>query len=101
MTIQEFDKKYKKNGGIKQLTLMREKLETLEKISNKFGVCKERVRQWMTDLFDEKYDPRNERRKRKIEVIKKLIQKHGVEKTKALYSGLNKSYLKEAIKELN
>ena len=100
MDIETFNSIYKKRGGIKQLSLMREKLESLDEISKRFGVCKERARQWMTELFDEQYDPRKERRRRKVEIVKDLIKKHGVEKTKCLYPGLNKEYLKEAIKNL-
>jgi len=101
MTIEEFDKRYKRKGGIKQLSLMRERLDSLDKISKRFGVCKERVRQWMVEMFDETYDKRRERRLRKVEIVKDSIKKHGIEKTKALFPGLNRRYLKEAIKNLN
>lgn len=97
MTIKQFNKKYKEQGGIKQLSNMRENLETLRSISGFFNVSSERVRQWMVEFFGEKYDPRCERRKKTIKAIKELIEKHGVEKTRALYPGINKSYLQSAI----
>ena len=100
MDIETFNKTYKRKGGIKQLSLMRENLESLNEISKRFGVCKERARQWMTEIFHENYDPRNERKRKKVEILKELIQEHGVEKTKSLYPGINKGYLEEAIKQL-
>lgn len=99
MTIEEFNKTYGRIGGIKQLSLMRENLEPLDRIAFTFQVSKERVRQWMVELFGEKYDPRAKRREKRVEAIKKLIKKYGVEKTKQLHP-VNKSYLKEAIKQI-
>lgn len=101
MTIKQFNKKYKKQGGIKKLSDMRDGFETLKSLSKQFEVSKERIRQWMLLFFGEKYDPRYERRKHKVESIKSLIRKHGVEKTEKLYSGINRSYLQEAISNLN
>lgn len=97
MTIKQFNKKYKDQGGIKQLSKMREELETLKEIAKHFNVCVERIRQWTVEFFGEIYDPRYERRKRTIEVIKSLIKRHGVEKTRTLYPDINRSYLQEAI----
>lgn len=97
MTIKDFNNKYTENGGIKQLSDMRENLVTLKDISEHFDVSIERVRQWMIDFFEERYDPRYERRKRTIEAIEKLIDKHGIKRTKDLYPGINKSYLQSAI----
>ena len=100
MTIERFNALYGNKGGIKQLTKMRDDCETLLNISTHFGVSKERVRQWMEEIFNSPYDPRAKRREIRVEAIKKLIQLHGVEKTKQLYSGINKSYLAEAIKNI-
>jgi len=99
MTIKRFNEKYKDSGGIKQLSDMRDNFNTLKQISEQFKVSKERVRQWMVIFFEEKYDPRYERRKNKINAIRKLIENHGIEKTQALYPGINKSYLQAAINE--
>ena len=79
---------------------MRGELETLKEISEHFGVCVERVRQWTVEFFGEIYDPRYERRRRMIIIIRSLIEKHGVEKTKTLYPDMNRSYLQEAINSL-
>jgi len=97
MNIEEFNEKYKEQGGIKQLSSMRENLDTLKKISECFGVSGERARQWMIEFFEEKYDPRYKRRKKAIEAIKVLIDKYGLKKTRVLCQGTNKSYLKAAI----
>lgn len=97
MMIKDFNNKYIENGGIKQLSDMRENLKSLKEISEHFSVSIERVRQWMVDFFGEKYDPRYERRKKTIRAIEKLINKHGIERTKDLYPGINKSYLQSAI----
>jgi hypothetical protein len=97
MTIDKFNEIYGSKGGIGKLTEMKESLETLKSISINFGVSKERVKQWSVEMFHQKYDPRYERRDRKIEKIRELIKLHGVEKTKELYQGINKHYLKQAI----
>jgi hypothetical protein len=100
MTIKEFNNKYKLIGGIKQLSIMRENYESLDRIAFTFRVSKERARQWMVEFFGERYDPRTKRRERRIEAMKKVIKKHGVEKTKELYPGINRYYLREAIKQI-
>lgn len=100
MTIQQFNKKFKRQGGIKKLVDMRYNCYTLRSISEHFHISKERVRQWMVLFFGEKYDPRIERKERKIRNIELLIEKYGVEKTKDIYIDTNKNYLKEAINRI-
>jgi hypothetical protein len=101
MTTQQFNKKFKRQGGIKQLSNMRDGLCTLKSISEHFSVSKERVRQWMVLFFGEAYDPRMKRRERRIKSIELLVEKYGVKKTKDLYLGLNRRYLKEALININ
>lgn len=96
MKIKYFNKKYEEQGGIKQLSNMRENFETLKKIAEQFDVSVERVRQWMINFFGEKYDPRYKRREKTIKTVRDLIDKHGLEKTQELYPGINKSYLQAA-----
>ena len=98
ITINNFKDKYKNKGGIKVLSMMRENCETLASIAYHFGVSKERICQWMEELFDEKYDPRKRRREAKIAMIMKLIKKLGIEDVKKMH--FNKNYLKKAIKNL-
>ena len=100
MTIQNFEKMHGKQGGMKQLTHMRDSCATLQSIADQFKVSKTRVGQWMIDIFGQNYDPRYDRRRLKIEAVEKLVKKFGVEKTKELYAGINKEYLKKAIKNL-
>lgn len=97
MTIEEFTKKYKDQGGFNTLLKMRTELETLLSISNHFGVSRERTRQWMKEFFGN-YDPRYERRKRRIASVKSLLQEHGKEELLKIYPSVNKEYLKEAKK---
>lgn len=99
MIIKEFNKKYRRQGGIKKLFKMKEDLETLKKIADQFGIGRESIRQWMIEFFKEPYDPRKERRKRKIELIENMIHKHGLKKIVDLYPGINRSYLKAAIND--
>ena len=73
MNKEQFDKKYISCGGIKKLAEMREKLETINLIATVFRVSGERVRQWMEELFGEHYDPRKDRRKRRMK-LRKLIR---------------------------
>ena len=98
MTIKEFNKKYNQLGGIKQLSNMKANFDTLKEISEYFGVSKERVRQWMIELFGEKYDTRYDRRDKRIEIVQQLIKKIGIENVKKMYPNINKDYLRYAIK---
>ncbi len=69
MDIKQFDKKYSNKGGIRELMHMRAELMPLRVIASRFEVSRERVRQWMIEMFGEKYDPRADRRKKKEEAI--------------------------------
>ena len=100
MNIEEFNKRYGDKGGIGALSEMRSNLETLEKIRLHFGVSRERIRQWMKEIFGEKYDPRKPRRERRINHIIDSIRKNGVDMTKEMMPGINKWYLKTAIETL-
>lgn len=66
MNIDKFEKKYQLYGGIKQLIKMRNSLSSQSEIAKHFRVSKERVRQWMVEMFNSNYDPRQERREKKI-----------------------------------
>ncbi len=73
MDIKEFDKKYAEVGGIKELSEMRALLMPQASIAKRFGVSKERVRQWMLEFFGRKYDPRPARKKVKERSLKTLM----------------------------
>lgn len=98
MTLKTFEENHSKQGGVKKLSEMKEDNATLESISKHFGVSKTRVRQWMDEIFGQKYDPRKTRRDKKVEAISNMIKKFGVKKTKEIYHPLNKYYLRDAIK---
>lgn len=70
MNAEKFDKKYSKYGGVKQLAKMRNSFVPQKKIAEHFFVSRERVRQWMLEIFGSEYDPRPDRRKI---VIKKMV----------------------------
>lgn len=71
MNIKEFDKKYRNKGGVKMLETMKDNLIAQKNIAKHFEVSQERVRQWMVELFGEKYDPRPARRE---EAIAKMVK---------------------------
>ena len=100
MTIKHFESKYAEKGGFKKLVEMRENLSTLKQVSFEFSVSIERVRQWMKELFGIAYDPRMERKRKRIEAAKRMIEQYGLEETKVLHKNKNRYYLKKAIKEL-
>lgn len=97
VSINEFNQKYNSKGGIKTLTNFRENYDTLLTISKHFKVSKERVRQWMKEMF-KGYDPRTERREAKIKTIIDLIKRLGEKEVRKM--GFNKQYFKIAIKRL-
>tara|TARA_R100000789_G_scaffold97681_1_gene100513 strand:+ start:786 stop:1130 length:345 start_codon:yes stop_codon:yes gene_type:complete len=97
--IRYFDEKYVVQGGIKRLTEMKNNLRTLDDIAEQFNVSKERVTQWMVEFFDERYDPREERRNRKIHFMLKYLKKHGIDGFEKVSKYVNKSYKEEALKQ--
>lgn len=97
MTKEEFDKKYSDKGGISMLeTMTKKQYKTLSSIGEYFGVCKERVRQWMIEMFDWRYDPRIARREQKIETMVDYILKNGEINLEMVFIGMNSKYIKEA-----
>lgn len=67
MMVKDFNKEYKKKGGMMMLNEMRALKQTQDTIANHFGVTKERVRQWLLEFFGKEYDPRYDRRNAIIE----------------------------------
>jgi hypothetical protein len=67
MMVKEFNKEYKRQGGIQMLNEMRALRRPQREIANQFGVSGERVRQWMVEFFGAAYDPRYDRRNAIIE----------------------------------
>lgn len=98
MNKDEFDKKYKDKGGIYELTKMRASLATLKQIADKFGVSRERIRQWMFELFGDKYDPRNSRKEDLIVHIIECIKGFGVTETSRRYK--SGKYIEEALERI-
>ena len=98
MTPKLFNEIYKSEGGTKYLIELRENLISLDNIAAHYGVTKERVRQWMVELFGEKYDPREERREKIIDLFAHLIKNHGEKEALRMYPQINRYYKKEAIK---
>ena len=98
ITKEEFDKKYNGKGGIDMLLIMtKKKYLPLRTIALHFGVCAERVRQWMIEMFDWRYDPRIPRREQKIEALVDYIVKNGETNLGLVFKGMNVKYVKEAI----
>lgn len=93
MTIEQFDLKYKKKGGIAQLNRMMSDLATLEEIRKHFNISRERVRQWTKEMMNG-YDPRCERKSRRLKVIKSMLKAVKGDKNKLKEQGVNKYYLK-------
>lgn len=100
MTVDLFNKRYGEKGGIYKLLDMKSNLATLKQISEHFGVGKERVRQWMVDLTGEKYDPRFERRSRRIEEISMFLKGLDPEQRKKYQKMVGKDYYKKAMEKL-
>ena len=102
MNKELFNEKFHDKGGLGQLIIMKENLCTLKKIAEHFGVTRERVRQWMVDLFGDKYDPRYSRRQKKIDLINRILNQPDINGKDSIFlNHIFKSYLNNTLKEIN
>ena len=99
MTIERFDQIYGDRGGTQKLFSMKVNLATLKEISLQFGVSRERVRQWIKELYGEEYDPRMKRHNNLIMEIAGSIEMIGLDETKRKYK--NAKHIREATKVLD
>ena len=91
MDIDLFDKKYSEKGGINMLRNMVQNSLTLMEIANQFGVSKERAKQWAKYLSGGKYLSLENRKEKRLRIIRKIVQEIGIEKARLV---CNKHYLK-------
>lgn len=99
MNIQYFNETYGDKGGIPKLNELRSMAMSLEFIAEHFGTSKERVRQWMVELYGVKYDPRPIRRER---IINSMIDFAKSNSEKDLYDAFkfhNEEYFVFALAE--
>lgn len=96
-TPQEFDAKYGDRGGFIVLKEFKDNLASLKEIALHFKVSRERVRQWMVELFGEEYDPREARRNKVVQQMVDSIVSIGLEGTKKKYPSKG-HYIKLALK---
>lgn len=99
MNTKEFDKKYRDKGGIFMLKHMRERLTPLKIIAHHFSVSRERVRQWMQELFGEKYDPRPARREKAVQDMIDFYNKTSLQEFRKAYHG--SAYYRKALEIIN
>lgn len=92
-----FNDKYTERGGFQRWYEMRDNLCTLQSIANHFGMCRDRVRQLMIELFNEKYDPRLARKRKKINMLIEYMKENGIDKTKQTFKKTSHYYMKIAI----
>lgn len=95
MTIQEFDRKYGRMGGVKKLAEMRDDLCTHSAIAKHFGVSRAMIRLWMRDLFKIIYDPRPDRAEERIAKMVDFAKKNPVEEFRAMFR--RSDYYKKAM----
>jgi len=98
MNKEAFNNKYMEKGGFQKLYEMKDNLCTLQNIANHFGVCRDRVRQLMIEIFNEKYDPRIARRNKKINMLVEYMKDNGIDNTKQTFKTIGDYYMKMAIK---
>lgn len=96
MNIKDFDKKYKDKGGSQMLNRMRADLLPQKVISHHFKVSQERVRQWMMEMYKEKYDPRLERKEIALQKMVKFYENTSLYQFKKAFRGT--AYYREALK---
>lgn len=98
MKIELFNKKYQSFGGFAKLSEMKKNFFTLLEIAKHFGVSKERARQWMIELFGEKYDPRMQRREKVIQAMLEFASEHTEKEFEEAFKLQNKDYFTEALR---
>ena len=101
MSKESFEIKYKDKGGLIKLREMMNDNETLSDIGRHFGVTRDRVRQWVHEYFQIKYDPRYARRQIVVDFIRETVMKYGEKDALKKLRGMNKTYIKEALKQTN
>src|SRR3990167_1387811 len=99
MTISDFNREYKKQGGLVMLTEFRAGAMSESFIAEHYGVSKERVSQWFKEFFKEDYDPRPTRRQRIVEAMLAFASKSTEEEFKEAFKPSNKDYFVYALSE--
>ena len=99
MTKKKFNELHKHQGGFKKLKRMMDNLESLEFIGNHFGMTKTGVQFWCNNLWGQNYDPREERKRLKIEAIIEFAEKYPEELFKETFRKESKYYYHIALSE--
>lgn len=99
MTTQDFEKEYGDKGGIKILEEFVDNGFTTKFIGDHFGVTKERVGQWIEEIFGEKYDPRQMRKEYRIEKMIEFAMENSEDKFREAYYYTDKYYHDLALAE--
>ena len=100
MNKEDFEEKFKDKGGLEILKEFMENSFTLDFIGDHFGVTKERVAQWIKEIFGEKYDPRETRKEYRITAMVEFGKTVPEEKFKEAYYYTDKYYHDLALSEL-
>lgn len=95
MTKKEFEIKYRNKGGVRMLESMKENFIAQKNIAKHFEVSQERVRQWMLELFGEKYDPRPARREEAIKNMVKFYNETSLQEFNRAFKG--SAYYRKAL----
>ncbi len=99
MTIEQFNQLYGHKGGFKLLNEFREEMMTLKYIGSHFGVDRQRVSQWMRELYGVNYDPRETRREKILHSMIGFAKKHSLEEFRDAYYYISKNYYDLALQE--
>lgn len=97
MNLIDFNQKYADKGGFSKLHEMITSEKTQEEIADYFGVTKEALRDWTISFFGERYDPRYDRREKRIDTLIEYMKTHSEQETKEAFRFENKEYYQEAL----
>lgn len=99
MNVYLFNERYKDKGGIGKLNEFRALLFTHSYIGNHFGVDRQRVKQWMEELYDKSYDPRKSRREAIVESMIDFAKVHTEQEFRNAFYFTNKEWFLQALSE--
>lgn len=98
MNIDRFNEKYIDKGGVAKLAEMRAEMRPQGYIARHFGVSRERVKQWIKDMFGTDHDMRKARREKTIREMIEFARNHTKKEVWQQFKSNTPSYRREAIR---
>lgn len=97
LTLEKFNDKYGYRGGFAKLNEMIRELKTQNEICAHFKIGKETLRDWSRKFFGKQYDPRVERREKKVEILLNIMRTNSEKRCQWMLKHENREYYTEAL----